>query len=212
MPGFGTLRSDRTYQVQCRAGLEPLDLALVETVCKRNLLLRAIAVLEHEREVLTGRKRLEAEDIDPVIRADLLVVGGIGEREREHTLLLQVRLVDTGEGAGDDSKTTEEAGLESGVLTRRTLTVVVVTDDDPLDAVVTVVGGGLGNSAELACDLVLDLVSLAVLGVDGTDQAVFYTEVNGLPNEIRIVVRTGDVLEVATVLEPGTASRDVIRR
>ena len=102
--------------------------------------------------------------------------------------------MDTGKRAGDNSETTEEAGLKCSVLTRGALTVVVVTDDDPLDAVVAVVGGGLGDRAVLASNLVLDLVRLAVLGVDRADQAVL-----------------GDVLEVATVLKPGAASRDVIR-
>ena len=69
----------------------------------------------------------------------------------------------------------------------------MVTDDDPLDAMVTVVCADLRDTSVFASDLVLDLVSLAVLRVDGTDQAVL-----------------GDVLEVTTVLEPRTTSGDVI--
>jgi hypothetical protein len=60
---------------------------------------------------------------------------------------------------------------------------VLVTNDDPRDAVVTVVGTDSGDGTVLAGDLVEDLVGLTVVGVDGTDQAVLR-----------------DVLEVATVL------------
>ena len=180
---------------------------------KLDLLLRSILMLQRKRQVLARRETLQPENVDLVARPDLIIVVGVRERQSKHTLLLQVRLVDTGEGAGDDSKTTEEAGLESGVLTRRTLTVVVVTDDDPLDAVVAVVRSSLGDGAVLASDLVLDLVSLAVLSVDGTNQAVFYAYPGQSgPEEMHTAARTGDVLEVTAVLEPGTASRDVVSR
>ena len=161
---------------------------------ERDLLRRAVLMVEAQRQVLARRDALEAEDVDLVARPHLLVVRGVDERQREHALLLQVRLVDARERARDDREPAEEARLERGVLARGALAVVVVADDDPLDAVVAVPGGGLRDAVPLAVDLVLDLVRLTVLGVDCADQAVL-----------------GDVLEVATVLEPGAASRDVIR-
>jgi hypothetical protein len=81
----------------------------------------------------------------------------LGEPEGEHALLLEVGLVDTSERADNDGAATEETGLEGGVLTRRTLTVVLVTDDNPGDTLVTVVGTDLGDTAELAGNLVKDL-------------------------------------------------------
>ena len=162
----------QTYQVKRRAGLEPLDLSLVERVSEGDLLLGAICVLQDEGQVLAGRERLESEDVNLVAGLNLLVVVGVDKRQREHTLLLQVGLVDTGERAGDDGKAAEETGFEGCVLTRGTFTVVVVADDNPLDATVTVVRSGSRNSAEFTSDLVLDFVSLAVLRVDGTNQAV----------------------------------------
>lgn len=66
----------------------------------------------------------------PVLRPDLVVVGGVSESQRQHTLLLQVGLVNTGEGSNNDGVTTEMTGLESSVLTRRTLTVVAVTCEE----------------------------------------------------------------------------------
>ena len=110
--------ASRTHQVKGRASLESLDLTLVEGVGELNLVLGTVLVLDGERQVLARRKGLETKDVDLVRRLDLLVVIGVDEREREHALLLQVRLVDTSERASDDGKTAEETGLESGVLTR----------------------------------------------------------------------------------------------
>ena len=177
---------------------------------KRELLLRAIRMLQHERQVLARRERLEANDIDLVVRPHLVVVRGVHERQREHALLLEIRLVDTRERARDDREAAEEARLERGVLAGGPLAVVVVADDDPLDAVVAVVGSGGGDSTEFTGDLVLDLVGLAVLLVDGTNQAVLCESHQYLQNHTWSAGLTGDVLKVSTVLEPGAASRNVI--
>jgi hypothetical protein len=83
--------------------------------------------------------------------------------------------------------------LESSMLTGRTLAVVPVTDNDPLDAVLLVVTGDIRDGTVLAVERVLDLVGLAVLSVNGTDQHV-----------------VGDVVQMSTVLQPGTGHGDVI--
>ena len=64
-------------------------------------------------------------------------------------------------------------GFEGGVLTGGTFAVVVVTDNNPLDVMVAIVGSNFRDGAPFTSDLVLDFVSLPVLGIDGTDQAVF---------------------------------------
>jgi hypothetical protein len=84
-------------------------------------------------------------------------------------------------------------GLESSVLTGRALTVVPVTDNDPLSAVLLVITGNVRDGTVVAVERVLDLVGLTVLGVDGTNQHV---------------VR--DVVQVTTVLQPGTGHGDVV--
>lgn len=137
-----------------------------------DLLLRTVAVLHTQRQVLAGRKRLQTKDVHTVVRADLLVVLRVRKRQREHALLLQVRLVDTREGPDDDREAAEEARLERSVLARGALAVVRVADDDPLDALLPVLGRYLRDTAPRACELVADLVRLAVLGVDGADEAV----------------------------------------
>ena len=103
--------------------------------------------------------------------------------------------MDTGERTSDNGQSTEETGLKSSVLTRGTFTVVVVTNDDPLDTLVTIIRSSLRDSSPFSGDLVLNLVRLAVLNVDGTNQAVLR-----------------DVLEMTTILEPGSTSGDVISR
>ena len=160
---------------------------------KLDLVLAAILVLANERQVLAGGEALEAKDVELVIRLDLVVVGGVCEGQRKHALLLQVRLVDTSKGPDDDCQTTEVTRLKGGVLTRGTFTVVAVTDDNPFDALGLVLRSNLRDTAELARELVLDLVSLAVLSVNRTDEAVLR-----------------DVLEMSTVLEPGSTGGDVV--
>lgn len=136
---------------------------------------------------------LSAHEVDSVRRLDLVVVGGVGEGQGKHTLLLKVGLVDTGKTAGDDSKTTKVTRLQSSVLTRATLTVVPVTNDNPLNATGLVITGGSRDSIVLVSEGVADAVGLTVLSVDGTDQHV-----------------VGDVVKVATVLQPRTSHGDVV--
>lgn len=181
------------HSVEGRAVLEPLDLALVEGVGELDVEgLVAIGGVDNEGDGLADGK-LSSLDVDLVVGANLLVVGRIGEGQGKHTLLLQVGLVDTSEGAGDDGKTAQVPGLEGSVLTGRALAVVPVTDNDPPDAVLLVVTGNVRDGTVLAGEVVLDLVGLAVLLVDGTDQHV-----------------VGDVVQVTAVLQPGTSHGDVV--
>lgn len=136
---------------------------------------------------------LSAEDIDLVVGSDLVVIGRIGEGKRKHTLFLQVGLVDTGERSGNDGKTAKVTGLKSGVLSGRTLTVVPVTNDNPLNTLGLVVTGDSRDSTPLTIGDVLDLVGLTVGLVDGTNQHI-----------------VGDVVKVTTVLQPGTGHGDVV--
>lgn len=126
-------------------------------------------------------------------RLDLVVVCGVLEGKRQHTLLLQVGLVDTGKASSDDGQATEMTGLKSSVLSGGTLAVVPVTDNDPLDALLLVVTSDSRNGVPLSVGVVLDLVGLTVGLVDGTDKHV-----------------VGDVVKVTTVLQPGAGHGDVV--
>lgn len=114
------------HGVESAAVLEPFDLALVESVGKRDLeLLAAIGGVDSHGQRL-ARGELSGGQVNTVVRADLVVVGRVGEGEGKHTLLLQVGLVDTGERASDDGRAAQVPGLERSVLTGRTLAVVPV--------------------------------------------------------------------------------------
>lgn len=184
----------RLHEVESRTGLEPVDLVLVEGVSER----------DGEGSVTVGGgnikgdarsrgKRLDTAESNGIVSSDLVVVSGVHESEREHTLLLEVGLMDTSETLDNDGGTSEVTGLKSSVLTRRTLTIVIISDNNPRDTSSLVLTGDIGNSTELTSDLVLNLVDGVVLGVDSSDEEV---------------VR--DVVEVTTELEPGTSHGDVI--
>lgn len=80
------------HGVEGRAVLEPLDLALVEGVRKLDLVrLAVLGVNLHGHGLANGE--LSAEKVNLVIGVELVVVGGVGEGKRKHTLLLQVGLV-----------------------------------------------------------------------------------------------------------------------
>ena len=59
--------------------------------------------------------------------------------------------MNAGEAADDDGQTTEEVGHQSGMFMGGAFDVVVITDDNPLDATVTVVGSGRWDGSPLAC-------------------------------------------------------------
>ena len=96
------LRVRLAHGVERRPGLEPRDLVVVEGVVDGELVLAPIGPLADELERHAGRKRREAEHRDLVERPDLVVVGRVGERQRQQALLLQVGLVDARERLDDD--------------------------------------------------------------------------------------------------------------
>lgn len=124
-------------------------------------------------DVLTGLKVLEIKDGNLVGTGNLVIVGRVLEPQRKHTLLLQVGLVNTRKGSADDSSSTKESGLKSGMFSGRTFTIVLVTDNDPWDISVSVVRRNSGDRAKLASLLVENLVGLTVIRVNSTDQTVF---------------------------------------
>lgn len=50
----------------------------------------------------------------------------------------------------------------------------MVSDDNPFDTLVTVLSSDLRNSTVFTGELILDLVDLAVLSVDSTNETIFY--------------------------------------
>jgi hypothetical protein len=81
------------HGVESAAVLEPLDLALVEGVRQLDVeSLAAIGRVNNQGHGLVNSE-LSALEVDPVVGANLVVIGGVREGQRKHTLLLQVGLV-----------------------------------------------------------------------------------------------------------------------
>ena len=141
-----------------------------------------------------GTSSARPHDVDGVVGEDALVVGGVRELQREHTLLLQVGLGDAGERPHDHRDAVHVARLHRRVLARGAFAVVLVTDRDPGDPGLLVLPGEIGQR-----------LHRAVAGVDaqagrvGSERVVHATE--QVP---------GDVREMAAVLEPRTRRRDVV--
>ena len=97
-------------EVQGGAGLEPFDLLDSEGVVQQYLPGRAVGVVDDAGYGLAGGEGGEAEEADPVVLVDAVVVVGVAEGERQEALLLQVGLVDAGEAAGDDGRSPRRRG------------------------------------------------------------------------------------------------------
>lgn len=78
----------------------------------------------------------------------------------------------TGEASGDDSETSKVSWFKGSVLTRASLAVVPVTNDNPWDSTGLVVTGSVGHRVEFLGFEVLNVVSFTVGGVDSTDKHV----------------------------------------
>jgi hypothetical protein len=154
----------------------------------------ALCHADPDGDVLACEKVREPEGLDDVAGADAAVVGLVGEPQRQDTLLLQVRLVDAGEGAGDDDRAacgqrsdpardgridvrTVEAGLERSVFTGAAFAVVLVDDERPglVAGLETLRNARDGVSLRLrgivlVVESDVDVSSLIIYGLDGHSQ------------------------------------------
>ena len=151
--------------------------------------------MDDDRDGLARRELGEPDHVDRVVGPELLVVGRIGERQREHALLLEVGFVDPRERAHDDRPSAHIARLHRRVLTRRALAVVLVADGDPLDAGLLVLTRQVGQRLHGSVPRV---------------EAVSVTVGERVRHPGEEVLR--DVREVAAVAEPRAGRRDVIGR
>src|SRR6266849_4788608 len=124
---------------------------------------------------------------DDVGLLEEVVVGGLGEREGEDPLLLEVGLVDAREAPDDHYLAAEIARRHGGVLPARSLAVVLVADHEPALALGLELAGHLVEV--LAClsgERVDALARLAREGIDGAQEHV-----------------VADLVQVAADEEPG---------
>lgn len=181
------------HLVQSRTVLEPLDLVSVVSVGKLRLPSLTVLGLDNKLNVLARGKLAKTKERDSVRRLDSVVVLTLNKVEGQKTLLLQVGLVDTGKGLGNDGKSTKVTGLKSSVLSGRSLTKVLTTDNDPADTLISVRNGSLGDTIPLTSVNVLNVVGLTVGSVGSTNHVV-----------------VGNVLEVTSVLQPRTGHGNVV--
>src|SRR3954451_21956553 len=111
-PALGDLAAD---DVQRRAGLEPLDLLRAERVDALERDHRSVRLDDLAAHVLPGLGR-QIQHVDPIALVDQVVGGRIRKRQRDQSLLLEVRLVDAGEAARQDDDATAEPWLHRRVL------------------------------------------------------------------------------------------------
>lgn len=79
--------------------------------------LRTIFMLGDKGKVLSWGEALQTQNVNTVRRTNLVVIGGVNEGEGEHTLLLEVGLVNTGKRTDNDSEATKITRLESSMFT-----------------------------------------------------------------------------------------------
>lgn len=154
----------------------------------------AILLVKTESERHTrGKVVLQPNDGDLVLWRNQVIVLGVSKCERKHTLLLEVCLMNTGKRLDNHGNTTKVSNFEGSMLTRRSLAVVFVTNNNPLNALGFVISRRLWNCLPCIGQAVEHLVGFSVGRVNGTNQHV-----------------VGNVVEVASVFEPWTGHRDVV--
>ena len=77
---------------------------------------------------------------------------GIGERQGEDTLLLEIRFMDSGKRLAEHGKTAAKAWLHGGVFSARALTDVLFADEDPVDPLFVKALGDVGVTLGLPVD------------------------------------------------------------
>ena len=82
-----------------------------------------------------------------VVGADLVVVGRIGERQREHPCFLRFASCDACERAGEHRAPAHVPRLHRRVLARRAFAVVLVADREPVDAGCLELAASSGNDS-----------------------------------------------------------------
>lgn len=122
----------------------------------------------------------------------LVVIRFIFKRQRDHSLFLEIRFVDTRERFGEYDASTEKSRLQRRVFPGRSFTIVVFSDYEPRLVLGFPFLAELGDGVLCAVD-VRDLVDFTCFGVHRSNEGVF-----------------GDVGEMTFVFEPGTGSGDGI--
>lgn len=129
-----SVRRNFLHSVKRTTSLEPGDLEVVQSMVQQNSVDLAIFMFDFTFNRFSWRQTVQVLQANFVGGLDLVVVTRVGERKRQHTLLLQVGFVNTREGLDDDGSTAQVSGFQGGVLSGGTFSVVFVSNGDPLQA------------------------------------------------------------------------------
>ena len=132
-------------------------------------------------------------ETDAVVLLYLVVVGLIGEGHRQHTLLLQIGLMDAGKTLGQYHFHIQESRLHGGMFAAGTLAVVVLCHDDARQSFLLIGFSGAGHFHIFSAELAFHFICLAVESVYGSHEQV-----------------VGDVLKMAAELQPRTSHGDMV--
>src|SRR5882724_1967490 len=185
----------RLFQgVQGGARLEPPDLFVGQGVLALDGYALAAGLGDDHRDGLARRELGEVRDAHTVVLLQQVVVGRLGERQRQDALLLEIGLGDPGEAPNDDDLAAEIAWRHGRVLPAGALAVVLVADDDPAQALGLELARHLREVLPLLSrDRVDAFARLTGEGIDGAQEHV-----------------VADLVEVAPDEKPRPGRRDVV--
>ena len=86
---------DLLHPVEGGPGLEPVDLLLVECVVQEDGVRGTVTVAQHTLDLAAGGEGIETDEGDLVIWPHQVIVSLVVEGQRQHTLLLEVGLVNS---------------------------------------------------------------------------------------------------------------------
>jgi hypothetical protein len=169
--------------------LQPRNLTLMVRMHQVSLPPFAIRPPNPQDQIPARHQLVRAQNIQPILNINLIINHRILKRQRQHPLLLQVRLMDSRKTSRNHRHAAQESWLESGVLATGAFAVVPVADDAPSGYRVAV---GFGDFRDSGDGVGGEVDSFATEGFgSGPDGAL------GAGEQV-----VGDVFEVAAVSVP----------
>src|SRR5471030_2401961 len=149
------LRRRLMQYVQCGACPKPLQLSVAVRVLEPHGFTAAIRVVDAALDRFCQCKTVKPDQVEPVIGQNPVVVVRIDKRQCKHALLLQVRLMNASEAAGNHRRTTQKPRRQRRMLAAAAFSVIRIADDHPSLPRRTVLTGRLRRrEAALACQYI----------------------------------------------------------
>jgi hypothetical protein len=134
--------------IQSRPMPQPRDLTFMVCMGQVSLPLRAVQSPHLQDQAHAWLEVVSAQDVQLVFDVNIIIRRRIGERQRKHPLLLEVRLMNPRKAPCNHRHPSEESRLQSGVLAAGTFAVVPVADNAPSYACVPVLFCDFGDCVD----------------------------------------------------------------